>query len=59
MQKVTLSVELHCANCERAALNTLEDLGITGAVTSIENNTVEFEYDPAKISLEKIKSELE
>ncbi|MCL1862770.1 MAG: cation transporter [Defluviitaleaceae bacterium] len=58
MKKAILQVELHCENCEKAVHNALADLGITNAVTSIENNQVEFEYDPTKISLKKIKEEI-
>ena len=59
MEKITLKVTgMSCAHCEKAVVNGLTDIGAQIVTASAQNNTVEVTYDPATLSPESIKNEI-
>ena len=56
MAKVTLNVPgISCAHCQASILKALEpQAGIASVQVDIPAKTVRLEYDPARISLEKV-----
>ncbi|MDR3242321.1 MAG: copper ion binding protein [Clostridiales Family XIII bacterium] len=61
MEKTVLNVEgMSCEHCVKAITNAVGALpGVTGVSVDLSGKTVEFEYDPAKSALDKIKFEIE
>ena len=61
MDKTVLNVEgMSCEHCVKAITSTLNELnGVGGAFADLETKTVTVEYDSARISLDKIKLEIE
>ena len=58
MEKIDIKVEgMTCTHCEIAVVNALDDIGVK-ASASHQNNIVSVQFDPEKISLDKIKSEI-
>lgn len=52
--------DISCGHCVNAVQNRLGKLeGIRAATASAETKRVEIDYDPAKVSLETIKRELD
>ena len=59
MEKITLKVTgMSCVHCEKAAVNALTDIGAASVVANAADGTVEITYDPAVLSPESIKNEL-
>jgi len=61
MEKTVLNVEgMSCSHCENAikkAVGTLD--GVSAVTVDLERKTVTVEYDSAKVSIDKIRSEIE
>ena len=61
MEKVVLNVEgmscSHCENTIKKAVGTLD--GVVEVTVDLAKKTVAVQYDPAKTSVDKIKSEIE
>lgn len=58
MQTTLLIKNMNCAHCEKAISNALEDLGVANIHASATNKTVEFSFDPSKLTLDDIEKEI-
>jgi len=59
MEKITLQVMgMNCAHCEKAVINALTDMGAKNVAVSAQSSTVEVTYDPANVTLDSIKNEI-
>ena len=59
MENITLQVSgMSCGHCEKAVVNALEDLGVQHVLASAQAGTVVLDFDPATVSLEQIKGEI-
>lgn len=55
MKKVILKIEgMHCVSCAINIDFVLEDLGVKSSKTNYAKSQTEVEFDPEKISLQKI-----
>jgi len=61
MEKVVLNVEgMSCAHCENAIKKAVGSLdGVSEVVVDLENKIVTVQYNHEKVTVEKIKSEIE
>lgn len=61
MEKTVLKVEgMSCSHCENAVKKAVGALDGVGAVTvDLKGKTVTVEYENSKVSLDKIKNEIE
>jgi copper chaperone len=61
MQDATIKVGgMSCSHCVKAVTDAVGALpGVAGVKVSLEAGTAEVSFDPAAVSLEKIKSEIE
>jgi copper chaperone len=61
MESVTLNVEgMSCEHCVKAVNKAVGGLaGVSGVDVSLEKNTVAVTFDSGKVTLDKIKSEIE
>ena len=61
MDKTVLKVEgMSCSHCENAVKKAAGSLdGVNSVTVDLKGKTVTVEYDSSKVSLEKIKSEIE
>lgn len=61
MEKTVLTVDgMSCEHCVKAITNAVSSLpGVASVVVDLKKKLVTLEYDPAKSSLDKIKSEIE
>ena len=60
MEKITLSVDgMSCSHCEKSVVTALTDLGVSSVSASADEKKVVVEFDPAKVSLQAIKAEIE
>jgi copper chaperone len=58
--KTILNVEgMSCEHCVRAVTNAVGALPVDGVSVDLKGNTVTVDYDPNKVSLDKIKFEIE
>ena len=59
MEKIEFKVMgMSCGHCERAIINALEDIGVV-ATADKDSGTVVAEFDPAEITVEAIRKEIE
>ncbi|MGI6279655.1 MAG: copper chaperone CopZ [Acutalibacteraceae bacterium] len=61
MEKAVLKVEgMSCSHCENAIKKAVGALdGVAAVTVDLAGKTVTVEYDPAKVTLEAIKNEIE
>jgi copper chaperone len=61
MESVTLNVDgMSCEHCVKAVNRAVGSLsGVSGVDVSLERNTVAVTFDPAKVTIDKIKGEIE
>ncbi|MDR3333169.1 MAG: copper chaperone CopZ [Synergistaceae bacterium] len=61
MESVTLNVEgMSCEHCVKAVNKAVGGLdGVSGVDVSLEKNTVAVTFDSGKVTVDKIKSEIE
>jgi copper chaperone len=61
MEKVTLKVDgMSCEHCVRAVTEAAGGLaGVSGVSVDLAGGTVSLEYDPAVVTLDRVKSEIE
>ena len=60
VKEVVFNVHLHCNNCvKKTEENIAFEKGVKGLDVSLENQTVEIKYDPAKTSEEVLKASIE
>ncbi len=61
MEKTVLHVNgMSCEHCVRAITNAVGPLpGVSSVAVDLRERTVAVEYDPAKVTLDKIKFEIE
>jgi copper chaperone len=61
MESVTLNVEgMSCEHCVKAVNKAVGGLaGVSGVDVSLEKNTVTVTFDSGKVTLDKIRSEIE
>jgi len=59
MEIITLTIKgMSCTHCEKAVTNSMEDIGVKTLQISHADGLAKLQYDPAKTSLEKIKTEI-
>lgn len=59
MQKLDLNVTgMSCSHCETGVKNAMEDLSVNVLEVSASKNLLSIEFDPSKVSLDAIKTEL-
>ena len=60
LKEVTYNVHLHCKNCVAKVVDNISRAkGVKDLDVSLENQTVEIKYDPAKTSEEVLKASIE
>lgn len=56
---VTFRTTIHCENCAKKVKENISfEKGVKGLDISVENKTVKVTYDPAKITVDKLKAAL-
>lgn len=60
MEKEILNVNgMSCSHCEKTVKNALTDIGVSEVLVDLAAKTVTVSYDSNKLSLDKIKAEIE